>query len=82
MRRENLRITVTVLALLAVCLRTAAFDIHVATNGADANDGTSSRPFATLKRAQDEVHRLRDRAESKRVIVHDGTYYLPEPIIF
>src|SRR5262245_34734587 len=44
---------------------------YVATNGSDANDGSLSRPWATIRYASTRV------AAGDTVVVQDGTYHLP-----
>lgn len=60
---------------------THAADIYVAQGGSDANGGTSDQPLASLAAAQKMA---RKAAGSEAVTVHvaDGTYYLPETLIF
>jgi len=55
--------------------------IHVAPNGSDAGDGSESRPFQTLARAQRAVRSANSNAD---VIVElaDGVYRLSEPLQF
>ncbi|MFO0816500.1 MAG: PDZ domain-containing protein [Pirellulales bacterium] len=55
-----------------------AAEFHVATTGNDANSGVASQPFATLARAQ----RSARQANGGVVVVHAGTYYLPETLVF
>ncbi len=67
-------------------------EVFVAPNGNDANPGTLAKAFATLQRAQLAVRSQRagDRGQrsegrgQKPVIVNvrEGTYYLPESLVF
>ena len=59
----------------------AAGEFHVASKGDDANPGTLAKPFATLPRAQQAARKLAGR-EPVTVLVREGTYYLPETLIF
>ncbi|MBN1342117.1 MAG: right-handed parallel beta-helix repeat-containing protein [Phycisphaerae bacterium] len=60
-----------------------ANDIHVATNGRDTWSGTlpasnaqqTDGPLATLKAARDAARKI-DPAKPRRIVVHDGAYYL------
>ena len=51
-----------------------ATDFYVATNGADANPGTRSKPFASFERARDEVRKLSQSAGDITVWVRGGDY--------
>jgi parallel beta-helix repeat protein len=58
-----------------------AQEFHVAINGSDRHPGSKEQPFATLMRARDAIRELKQHgplAASVTVIIHDGTYYLPE----
>lgn len=59
-------------------------EIHVAVNGSDTNAGTTARPFAGLPAAQAAVRALLvdERNVNVRVVVHQGTYVLDEPLVF
>ncbi|MGF1556489.1 hypothetical protein [Paucihalobacter sp.] len=48
--------------------------IYVATNGLDSNPGTLEAPFATIQKALDEAHTLRQNKNSVTVIIKDGIY--------
>lgn len=59
-------------------------EIHVAPDGNDASDGSRSRPFATITRARDAVRELKARGAPTgpvEIIIHEGTYFLPETIL-
>ncbi|MBA3272550.1 MAG: right-handed parallel beta-helix repeat-containing protein [Chthoniobacterales bacterium] len=50
---------------------------HVTTNGSDANEGSETKPFATLQRARDEIRKFKGDAplrEPLTVVVHGGIY--------
>ena len=61
--------------------RVQAADYFVAPNGSDADPGTLERPFATLQRAQQAARQARGR-EPTTVFLREGTYYLPETLVF
>lgn len=50
---------------------------YVSPSGSDSNAGTVSRPFATLQRAQQAVHRA-----PGTVYLRGGTFYLNRPLVF
>ncbi len=54
--------------------------VFVAPNGNDANPGTLAKPFATLQRAQQQARKAAGR-EPVTVLIREGTYYLPEPLV-
>ena len=55
--------------------------VFVAPNGNDANPGTLAKPVATLQRAQLAARKLAGR-DPVTVLIREGTYYLPEPLVF
>ena len=55
--------------------------IHVSPSGSDSGDGSQSRPFQTLTRAQEAV-RLANTTNSVTVELADGTYRLAKPLRF
>lgn len=60
----------------------SASGLHVSLAGNDANPGTADKPLATLAGARDALRRLqRPPTVSARVIVHEGTHYLDEPLV-
>jgi len=63
--------------LLAVALPAFGQPYYVAPAGNDANPGTIGKPFASLQRAQAALRQKRGT-----VYLREGTYYLPEPLIF
>ena len=54
--------------------------VFVAPNGNDANPGTLAKPFASLQRAQQQARKAAGR-EAVTVMIREGTYYLPEPLV-
>ncbi len=50
---------------------------YVSPAGSDSNEGTVSRPFATLQRAQQAARRT-----PGTVSLRGGTYYLTQPLVF
>ena len=61
----------------------AATEFHVSPDGNDAGSGTAAAPFLTLTKARDSVRALKTRdgqlGEKVTVVIHGGTYWLPEP---
>ena len=53
-------------------------EFYVSRSGNDALDGTKEKPFATLARAQQAARHARGGV----VMVREGTYYLPEKLVF
>jgi len=53
----------------------------VAPNGVDTNPGTLELPFATLGRGQQAARQARGRGPVT-VYLREGTYYLPETLVF
>lgn len=63
----------------------AALEFHVAPTGADGNPGTQQKPFATLAAGRDAIRKLKQTApltEPVTVIVHSGSYFLPQALTF
>jgi len=54
---------------------------HVSPSGDDGWSGSEERPFRSLLRAQKAV-REAGVDKARRVVVHAGTYYLSEPLVF
>ena len=69
------------LVFAALCSTANAADIYVSPDGLDTNSGSIGQPVATLAGAQQKV---REFAGKEMVTVHvaDGTYYLPETLVF
>jgi hypothetical protein len=61
----------------------AKTEFHVSVSGDDTFVGTAGAPFRTLNRARDAIRKMRDSggqiADGITVILHGGTYWLPEP---
>jgi hypothetical protein len=55
--------------------------LYVSPSGDDHNPGTSTRPFATLARAQQAVRQI-GRERPVQVWIREGTYYLDSPLAF
>ncbi len=59
--------------------------IYVSLNGNDDNAGTKNKPFATIKRAQQEVKKLKEKgmpAGGIVVYLRGGRYFLQEGLLF
>ncbi len=70
--------------LLAPLTALDAAEIHVGINGSDDAPGTKKRPFATLTRARDAVRELKRQRMPDgpiEVVIHGGTYFLPETVL-
>ncbi len=67
--------------LLARLAALPAAEIHVAPTGSDTQPGTAAQPLATLAAAQRAARHWAGR-EPVTVLLHAGTYYLPETIRF
>lgn len=63
------------------CFVALATEIHVSPAGRDINTGTAEQPVQSLHAAQRLARRIAGK-ESVRVILHGGTYYLSEPLVF
>jgi len=73
-----------VFSILLTCCSwaaTGANEIHVSPAGRDDSSGTVAAPLRTLAAAQQAARKLVGR-ESVMVLLHAGTYYLPETLIF
>ncbi len=58
-------------------------EFHVSAKGRDENPGTADRPVASLAAAQKLARAsLRNQAGPVTVLVHRGTYFLPETLTF
>jgi len=57
-------------------------EFYVAPGGDDANPGTRERPFASLDHARLVVARRADRSGPVTVFLAEGTYYLPDTLVF
>ena len=58
-----------------------AAEIYIAPSGNDSNPGTIAQPIATLSHAQ-ELARAASASGPVTVLLRDGTYYLPAPLVF
>lgn len=62
------------------------YGIYVSLQGSDTNPGTKEKPFATIKRAQEEVRRIKKEKgmpeEGIVVYLRGGKYFLSESIVF
>ena len=72
-------------ALLLVPLAALrAAEIHVGINGSDDGPGTREQPFRTIRRACDAVRDLKRQRLAEgaiEVVIHAGTYFLPETVL-
>ncbi len=60
-----------------------AATFHVAPTGSDNHPGTQEQPFQTIHRAQQAVRQSQQRGqEPLQVVLAEGIYYLPEPLVF
>ena len=78
MIRSTTILAVAISLLLNCAPVFAADEIHVALNGKDDNNGSAAAPVASLKRARE----LARKAGQATVIVHEGTWFLPETLVF
>ena len=69
------------LMTLALIPEAQAGYYYVAANGSDANPGTLTKPFATLRQAQQAARKAVGR-EAVTIFIRQGTYYLPETMVF
>lgn len=65
------------LLLLVLALPAFGQSYYVAPTGNDADPGSLEKPFANLRRAQQVV-----RQRPGTVFLRDGTYYLPQTLVF
>ncbi len=59
--------------------------LYVSSSGSDTNSGTKEKPFATIKRAQEEVRKIKEKglpAGGINVYVRGGRYFLTDSLIF
>lgn len=63
-----------VLMMMSCALTMQAKDIHVATTGNDANDGSEGAPLQTIHKAVELVK------AGDRILIHEGTYYITQRI--
>ena len=57
--------------------------MYVATDGSDLNEGTLNQPFATITKARDVIRDSNKQGKNKsyKVVIREGTYYLPETFL-
>ena len=77
-----LRCSIIVICMLIASLAQGGVEFYVAPGGDDANPGTRERPFATLDHARLVVARRADRSGPVTVFLAEGTYYLPDTLVF
>ncbi len=58
--------------------------IYISPNGSDTNDGSETRPLASIPGARDLVRRLKSEKPDTdfRVLIRNGTYRITETIVF
>jgi hypothetical protein len=78
---RTLKCAIATLLLVCVIVANAAVMVHVSPAGDDANPGTAAKPLATLAAAQKQARQSAGR-ETVNVVIHGGTYYLPEALRF
>ena len=78
---NTFKLTITTLVLITHLSADAALTLHVSPAGNDANPGTSAKPLATLTAAQKQVRQSVGR-EAVTVLLHRGTFDLPEALCF
>lgn len=58
-------------------------ELYVAVNGSDTNDGSEEKPFATLKRAKEEIAKINKNMTGDIIVyIGEGTYKLSETEVF
>jgi hypothetical protein len=67
-------------AVLTACAARAGPEFHVAPDGDDAGPGTAAAPFRTVTRARDAIRARAPLEDGAAVVIHAGTYWLPEPL--
>ena len=78
------RLVVLFIVIITAYTSNAA-EIWVSPEGNDLNAGTKNEPFATVNRALRKAREMRRLSQSDieggiKIILKDGTYYLPEPV--
>ena len=62
-----------------------AADVHLSPTGSDTADGSAAAPVATLRRALDRVHEIREADRGRdtpvEILVADGRYELAQPVV-
>jgi hypothetical protein len=82
MKHTHLFIVAALLLTPLSSLRGAELQLHVSPNGTDTNSGTQTAPVATLAQAQKLARAASGLGKAVTVMVHDGIYYLPQPLVF
>src|SRR5688572_16579049 len=77
--RSSTVLTAALLLLAQCATARAGSEIHVAINGKDENGGSAAAPVASLRQAQALA---RKAGGATVVVVHEGTWFLPEPLVF
>ena len=67
--------------LLGFCSISFAGEIHISPAGSDAGDGSKEHPVLTLSRAQMLARQSHTTTEPTSIILHAGTYYLPQTLV-
>ena len=64
----------------------SAAKLYVAVNGSDSNDGSESKPFATVQKAKDTIRTMKSTGSlpdgGVTVYLRGGTYYIDEGMTF
>ncbi|TSJ37249.1 PDZ domain-containing protein [Mucilaginibacter corticis] len=78
-----MKVTIKTICLLLSIVLTVSYcsaaDIYVSPHGNDHNPGTKAKPFLTIKRAQQQVRKIKS---ATTVYLRAGIYYLNEPVEF
>jgi hypothetical protein len=80
-RNTSLKYAVAILLVVSAAVADGAVALHVSPSGNDANSGTPNKPLATLAAAQKQARQSAGR-EAVNVVIHAGTYYLPQALSF
>ncbi len=77
------RVLILLLVLTAITACAAPGQVHVSTQGDDANPGTSDLPCKTLHRAQTIVRAQIAQGYNRPIdiVIHPGTYELAKPLL-
>jgi hypothetical protein len=57
-------------------------ELYVATDGSDENEGSHTKPFATLQRAADVIRERGPLQHDVRILVRGGVYLLDRAVVF
>lgn len=79
-----MNLTACLFGLILLPANSPTKEIHVSPNGDDSHVGSVNEPIRTLEHAQSMLRELSDesRDHSVRIVLHDGTYRLQQPIMF